>query len=359
MSRRSRLLPVLVAALALAAACSADPADDRAGSDGTGPPPTATPVDPPTTDPAPEQAALDPTAVTVEPTVEPVGRTVEGTIETEDGRVRRYRTYVPSTVDASPGSAPVPLLLAFHGGGGWGAQFAANSGFDGLAEANGFLVAYPDGTEGTADGSGLRTWNGGACCGYAASAGVDDVAFVDRLLDELEATYAVDPDRVVAAGHSNGAILSYRLACELSDRIVAIGVQAGALEVESCRPGQPVSVLHLHGDADENLPIDGGRGPRSIAGVDFSAPLDGAATLAAADGCDPDPVRAPTPGRTDLTATSWTGCDDGSSVTFVAVAGASHAWMGGTIAGGPGGDAYPDLDSSLQIWDFLSRQARG
>lgn len=372
MPRFARLVPLVLVIGLVAPACG-DGADGTerstegsgatapsssapaAPSPGGGEPTVAETTEPPVADPT-EQPAFDPAAVTVARGVEPVGRTIEGTLETTDGRVRSYRIYVPSRLAAASDPEPVPLLLAFHGGGGWGAQFEANSGFDRLAEANGFLVAYPDGTGREADGSGTRTWNGGACCGYAAAAEVDDVGFVAQLLDELAARYPVDAERVVAAGHSNGGILSYRLACELADRIAAIGVQSAALEVEACRPSAPISVLHLHGDADQNLPIDGGRGPRSVSGVDYTVPIEGAATLAAAAGCEPEPERASPVGRADLAVTTWVACDGGAEVAFVAVDGASHAWMGSTIAAGPGGEPFADLDTSLQLWNFLSRQ---
>lgn len=347
----------LVAVVLVATTCGSS--DGDAGADDPSPAVTSSTTTSTVAEPTTTVPAFDPSAAGVEPAVAPAGEATDATIETADGRTRTYRTYVPSSVDASPGAEPVPLLLAFHGGGGWGAQFERNSGFDGLAEANGFLVVYPTGIGGGADGSGLRTWNGGACCGRAAAEQVDDVAFVDQLLDELEATHPIDPARIYAAGHSNGGILSYRLACELSDRIVAIGVQSGALEIDGCRPTTPVSALHVHGSADDNLPITGGEGPSSIAGVDFTVPIDGAATLAAADDCGPTPTEPAPTGRTDLTVTTWTGCEDDAEVTFVEVADASHAWMGSTVGGsGQGGAPYPDLDTSLQIWAFLSAHPR-
>src|SRR6185295_5222148 len=89
---------------------------------------------------------------------------------------------------------------------------------------------------------------------------VDDVTFISLLIDELERTQPIDTHRVFASGHSNGAIMSYRLACELADKIVAIAVQAGTLFVDECAPSHHVSVLQIHGTADENLPINGGKG---------------------------------------------------------------------------------------------------
>ena len=203
--------------------------------------------------------------------VTPRAKTTDGTLRTPDGRVRTYHVYVPSTVVAGAGGAAVPLLVALHGGTGWGTQFERNSGFDGLAEANRFIVVYPDGIGIGANGTDLRTWNGGDCCGPAARQKVDDVGFIRLLIARLRSQYRIDPAHVVATGHSNGGILAYRLACELSDEIAAIGVQSAALEVNACRPSHPVSALQIHGSADQNIPINGGLGPKAISGVAFTA----------------------------------------------------------------------------------------
>ena len=187
---------------------------------------------------------------------------------------------------------------------------------------------------------------------------VDDVGFMRQLIGVLEAQYPIDPARVFASGHSNGGILAYRLACELSDRVVAIGVQSTALEVEPCRPVAPVSALQIHGTADRNIPIDGGVGPAAVSGVDFNKPIDGARALAAADGCPASPSGSTDPGNAEITISSWTPCRDRTQVAFVQVAGASHAWMGHTGNSGLTGTPYAKLDSSLAIWNFLSQHPR-
>ncbi|MGA0878030.1 MAG: alpha/beta hydrolase family esterase [Ilumatobacteraceae bacterium] len=202
-------------------------------------------------------------------------------VETTDGSRRHFRLYVPTTLRVGESA---PLLIALHGGLGSSEQFAANSGFDELAEANGFIVVYPDGIA-ASDRPGLQTWNGGYCCGPAARRDVDDVGFVQVLIDLLKERFNIDTERIFATGHSNGAIMAYRLACELSDVIVAIGVQAGSLGVDGCQPEKPVSVLHIHGLADANHPIDGGMGT-GVSGVEFRSGRLSVAALAEANECD-------------------------------------------------------------------------
>lgn len=287
--------------------------------------------------------------------IEPRGTTTEASITTPDGRVRRYRTYVPASL--VPGTN-VPLLVALHGGLGWGEQFENNSGFDGLAESNQFIVVYPDGTNAQAGSRKLLTWNGGMCCGPAAAQNVDDVGFVSQVIDTLSAAMPIDTRRVFATGHSNGAILAYRLACERSDLISAIGVQAGVLGV-ACTPTKPVSVFHLHGLADTNIPIDGGKGS-GVSGVTFPSPREAPQVFARANGCTQGPVDQGDPTNPDVSARTWAGCAASRAVQFVTVAGASHAWMGhsGTAAASTSlvGTPYQSLDASRAIWSFLAAQ---
>jgi polyhydroxybutyrate depolymerase len=332
-----RRVAAIVALLVTVAACS-----------GSSTPKT----EPATTTTTPRTVDVDDTS-SVHPAVEPAPTTADGTITTADGRARTYHLYVPTILGPK-----APLLIALHGGTGWGKQFERNSGFDGLAEANGFIVVYPDGIGVGADGTDLRTWNGGGCCGPAAKQQVDDVAFIRQLIADLRAQHDIDPSRVFATGHSNGGILALRLACELADQIAAIGVQSSALEVDTCAPTQPVSVLQIHGAADQNVPIDGGVGPNGISGVSFNKPRDAATTLAAADGCPGDPVTEQDTTNADLSTSTWS-CPHDVQVAFVEVAGANHAWMGHTSGGsGRVGPPYTKLDSSLVIWSFLSQHPR-
>ena len=293
------------------------------------------------------------------PAMAAVGSVTDEWVTTPDGRRRHFRLYVPSGVAVE--SENVPLLVALHGGLGSSDQFAANSGFDELAEANGFLVVYPDGIRAIPERPGLQTWNGGYCCGPAADRNVDDVAFILFLLDLLTERFDIDSSRVFAAGHSNGAIMAYRLACELSDRIVAIGVQAGSLGIDDCRPMEPVSVLHIHGLADTNHPIDGGRGT-GVSGVEFRSGRDAVIEMSLKFDCIADPSDRTLTSNEDVESFVWSGCEEGSRIELVTVAGASHAWMGhrAAMAGSAAlvGEPYMDFDASRAIWSFLNQHSR-
>jgi polyhydroxybutyrate depolymerase len=181
------------------------------------------------------------------------------------------------------------------------------------------------------------------------------VAFLRALVAEVTTRYRVDADRVYATGHSNGMIMGYRLACEAADVFTAVAGQAGTLGIDVCAPAPGVSLLHIHGDADANLPIDGGRGD-GISDVDFPSPRTGVRAFAAADGCDvTEMVTSDGPATTQR----WTACDDGAVVEFVTVAGASHAWMGAPAPARPGApEPFADYDSSYAVVSFLLAHPR-
>lgn len=354
--RRAPVLPVVFTVVVLFASTSCGRANrDRVGgattsstsapSSSAGASSTTTTRDPSPPDGGPVRAA-----------VEPVGAVADRSLKTPDGRTRTYHVYVPRDL---PDGADVPLLVALHGGFGNGNQFRRTSGFDGLAEANGFIVVFPDGTSIKALKD-SRVWNAGACCGAAVDGkdAVDDVGFLAAMVDDLADELPIDRDRVFFAGHSNGAMMSYRMACDRADLVRGIGVQSGALMTSSCIPSASVSVLHIHGTADHNVPIDGGVGDSSISRTTYPDPKAATATFADLDGCHQPPSEAVDADNPDVTSRTWTGCGDHSIVRFTAVSGANHAWMGhpspSTLSTRRSGEPYQSYDSSLAIWTFLA-----
>lgn len=251
-------------------------------------------------------------------TAYPAGSTTVGEI-VAGGMTRTFRVHVPPRYD---GRAPLPLVLMLHGGGGSGRQLeTASSRMSPIADREGFIAVYPDGT-----GARLRTWNAGGCCGSAVTNDVDDVGFVRALIDHLEAELCVDRRREFASGMSNGGLMSHRLACELSDRIAAVAPVAGTEMSPTCTPARPVAVMHIHGSDDGHVPWDGGEGC-GLAGVSFTsvpATMERRRTL---NGCDATTteVLAEGDGRCD----GWDGCDEGADVVLCTVSGGGHSWPGG------------------------------
>jgi polyhydroxybutyrate depolymerase len=282
--------------------------------------------------------------------------TTEGSLVTPDGRTRTYTLYVPATL---PANAAVPLLIGLHGRGGSGTYFETNSGFDALADQHGFIAVYPDGY--TPPAPKIRGWNGGYCCGASQVENVDDVTFIRELVHVLIAPQAIDGKRVYVAGHSNGAIFGYRLGCELSDVVTAIGVQAGSLGVSPCAPARPVPFLHIHGTADWRAPIAGGVGAGIPNGVDQRSALSSVQGYAAAIGATSGPATAIRPSNHDVSVSTWTGRSPLAVVEYIVVTGATHAWMGHPQAASQDaiiGKPYDGLDSTAEIWAFVSRFSR-
>lgn len=298
---------------------------------------------------SPDAPVTTPTAPSVIPANRPTPGESRATLEV-DGRDRGWRVYVPRSL-AQIGD--VPLVIGLHGGLGSGSQFAAGAYFDSQAERGAFVAVYPDGI---ARGRvlDLRTWNAGGCCGTAMNAGVDDVAFISAMIDHLASELPIDRDRVYATGHSNGGMMAQRLACDRADLIAAIAVYSGPLQT-SCAPSEPISVLNIHGDSDQNILIGGGNGPRAVSNTDYTSLADTASTWVALNGCGPTPEVT----SSEAVATStWTGCSDGVVVQTQVVAGATHAWAGGAPTGPLREDPSDALDASSAIWDFLSDKRR-
>ncbi len=292
-------------------------------------------------------AGVVPFGAPIEPAVTPVGKVVKGSLLTPDGRTRTYRLYVPRSL---PATKPVPLVVALHGRGGSAMGFENASGFDGLAEANKFLVVYPNGTF-SSDEVGGRVWNAGGCCGSAKQSedNVNDVRFISLLIDEIESDYNVATKRVFVAGHSNGAMMGLRLSCQLSGKIVAAAVQSGTLFVNKCRFKKPGAVLEIHGTADEFVPIEGGVGPMDPAPVDFPPPRNGLRKLAASNRCQPGTEAFTDSDDPTLSYEVWRPCKAHAIVEWVKVEGAGHAWMPSASA---------SFDSSAAAWSFLKAHPR-
>jgi polyhydroxybutyrate depolymerase len=255
-----------------------------------------------------------------------------------DGRTRTYVLHIPSGYHGNP---KTPLVLVLHGATQSPESVERMSGMSALADREKFLVAYPSGTGRL---SRVPTWNAGNCCGFALDHKVDDVAVIRALIGKLERDYPVDPRRVFVTGISNGAMMSYRLACELSDKIAAIAPVEGALNVD-CRPPHPVSAIVFHGTADRLVPFDGGSTPFQVGGGRTDGSVAGAVAFwAREDGCPSSPARSETP---EVRTTIYSGCKNGMGVALYAIPGGRHRWPRQP----PSGNHVPATDL---MWSFFA-----
>lgn len=269
-----------------------------------------------------------------------------------DGGERSYVVHVPPQYDPA---APMPVVLAFHGGGANADNMVAFSGLNEKADQAGFIVVYPEGSGRLAR---MLTFNAGNCCGQAAARSIDDVALTRLVLDDLEGIANVDRRRVFATGMSNGAMMCYRLASELSDRIAAIAPVAGPMGMKDCRPGRAVSVMHFHGDADEFAPFKGGRG-RGPSGTDFFSVQHSIDAWVAANGCQPAPQTTPLPDRAnDGTAVKeirYGSGRDGAEVVLVVIEGGGHTWPGRESRLRALGASTRDISANDMMWAFFQQ----
>ena len=250
------------------------------------------------------------------------------------GKERTFDLHVPATYDPAKGT---PLVLVFHGYTMTATDIATASHFAAAADTHGMIVAFPQGLG--------NSFNAGDCCGTAQSTGVDDVAFASAMIAAIENEYCIAPKRVFSAGFSNGGFLSYRLACELSDKIAAIAPVAGGLRIDkaTCTPKRPVPVLHIHGTGDLLVPYNGAIGTNPVSySIDAFKTKNGCAAGAGKNVFTKD----------DVSCTKWDGCSANADVELCTVTGGGHQWPGGDTL--PyGGSASPNLDSSETIAAFF------
>ena len=272
-----------------------------------------------------------------------------GTLES-GGLMREYQVYVPTGYNPT---RAVPLVLSLHG-------FASNmgqqryfSGWDILGEAENFIAVFPNGT-----GRPLR-WNAGefsaseragALMQAVIRAPSDDIQFLSDLLDSVETTYCIDSAHVYVTGLSNGGGMSNRVACELADRVTAIGTVGGAYPpLETCAPPRAVPVISFHGVLDPIVPFEGSE--------DMGLP--GAETWASAWAARNDCASIATTDDPDYAVVSvmrWSDCADDADVILYEIADGGHTWPGSaSFAEVMLGKTREDIPASAIMWTFFQR----
>jgi len=252
---------------------------------------------------------------------------VDGQLEV-DGRQRSYRLVVPSS---ATGDDPLPLVLILHGNGTDATSIAEKTGFDAIAEREGFLAVYPE----VADEAGV--WNGG----FSQRADdIDDVAFLRAVVEQVGKDHRVDPDRVYATGLSGGGMMSYRLACEAPDLVAAIA-PVSATMVGDCDPASAMSVLHIHGTEDRGIPVEG----REDRG--FPPVRDVLDEWGVVGDCAPVPDES-TEGN--VTTTRWTGCAPGIDVELLLLEGGEHEY--------PRSDLGASIDGPTVVWEYFAEHPK-
>lgn len=241
------------------------------------------------------------------------------------GLNRTYYIYAPAS--ASSGQ-PAPMVLAFHGGGGGATQFAQRMDLVNMAERYGMVLVLPQGAgrPGARNGKG-GSWNADSITpsGYAENNNVNDLAFVDALLRSVPSSYAVDRSRIYAIGFSKGGMMAYRAACVLNGQITAIAAVSATLSSADCPNPQGVSVLHIHGTDDRNVPLGGGVGEFTRGKSNWPAVGRGIGYFTSGNQCAPQGITTRPSSDTTCTAQQ---CGGNEKVELCLVQGGGHAWPG-------------------------------
>jgi polyhydroxybutyrate depolymerase len=279
------------------------------------------------------------------------------------GLKRTWLIHIPPGYDFTKS---VPLLIVLHGGGGTGRNMVklTMGGFDEISDTKGFVVVYPDGIE--------KHWKDGRNSDETGDSGhkgnIDDVGFISALIDHLINEMHIDWKRVYVTGMSNGAIMTYRLGCELSGKIAAIAPVAGNIPQNlliSCSPSRPVSVLAINGVNDPLVPFSGGdvTGPfgQKKLGKVLSA-KESVMFWVNKNGCKKipfisfEPCSDPENGTRTRKEVYINGKNNTEVILYI-IEGGGHTW--------PGGDQYlgewiigktsRDINADKVIWDFFEK----
>jgi polyhydroxybutyrate depolymerase len=236
--------------------------------------------------------------------------------------------------DPETAAEPLPAVIVLHGLGGNAEEMARMAEWPAAARDRGFLAVFPDGVE--------TSWNAGGCCGVASEDGVDDVALLDSLVDQLVAEEGVDPDRIFLTGYSNGGMMTYSYSCRRADRLAGAASVAGTDFDEECEPSGAIPFLQVSGEEDPVVPVLGG--DSSFPDLPDTPSVE-QSVLAVARGAECQP---PTATESDgLTRFESTGCRQGAQVRYDVIGGLDHSYPTSAIT-----PHYVAVDQILDFWGF-------
>ena len=266
-----------------------------------------------------------------------------------DNLLRSYVVHLPTTYYGNgPNSEPYPLVIALHGTGGSAQQMELGYSLNEKADKSNFVVVYPEGVR-TNGFLGIRTWNAGACCDYAMVNQIDDVAFIKELIDKLTVDYNINPKRIYVTGMSNGGMMAYRLACELSWKIAAIAPVSSTMMANHCEPERSVPILHLHSVLDTKVPYSGGIG---IGDYNFTSVDSVLTSWSIKNHCITAPIKVD---NGQFIRTSWNDCNGNVSIESYVTYDGGHSWPGGEQAAYWADPPSSNINANDLLWDFFQR----
>lgn len=218
------------------------------------------------------------------------------------------------------------------------------------SEETGSISVFPNGYSKFKSGS-FATWNAGHCCGDARDKNLDDVTFFKTMVKNLGQQLNIDPKKIYATGMSNGGMMSYRLACEMSDTFTAIAAVAGTDNTTDCKPTRPISILHIHAKDDDHVKFEGGAGAKAAPAEKITNFKSVPATVAKwveFNKCDSKPIKV------GSYCELYEKCKDGVKVELCVTPTGGHSWPGGKKPRGEE-ETFKDLSANDVMWDFFKR----
>ncbi len=272
------------------------------------------------------------------------------------GKERQFMVHLP---DSYEDEISVPVVLVLHGGGGTMQDMQNFTQMDNYSDENGFIAVYPQGIASQLNGF---SWADGRNT-IADQEGIDDVGFIDRLLDYLLSEYKVDQERVYVCGFSNGGFMTQRLACDLNDRFAAMGSLGSIMDVDlvnTCNPGRAIPMLLLTGTEDPFVPIEGGEMIGSGNVKDIISMDELVAFWVGQNSCNPTVNMQELPDivsvdQSTVTLFRYSSCDCAADVWYYRINGGGHTWPGVSlplyeIIAGP---TNRDIHASEELWKFF------
>ena len=248
-----------------------------------------------------------------------------------DGIDREYILYIPNSYD---GTSSVPLMLNFHGFGGSASQFMQEADMRSLAEANTFILVYPQGS--CLDGS--SHWNPCPIGGDNKST-ADDVGFIESMISEISSQYNLDMERIYAAGYSNGGMMAYGLANYKSDLIAAVASVSGTMLNCTGPTSHPMPVVHLHGTSDGVVSYNGSNDWNSVQStLEYWTSFNNTISTPTID--------TDNTGGMTIEHYSYEQGDNAVSVEHYKYIGGDHVWFNET---------YQGQNASELVWNFMSK----
>jgi polyhydroxybutyrate depolymerase len=284
-------------------------------------------------------------------------------LEIGAGAAKMTRTFIVHVPPGFDAKSKVPVVFMLHGAGGSGAGAMPETGWDAKSDREGFIAVFPDGTSPhpllpARFLLNPRLWNDGSGRGAIGVEHVDDLGFISKMIDFVEARYSADPARIYCTGFSNGASMTFSVGLNLSNRIAAIAPVAGHLWEREKQLAYPVPLLYIVGTADPFNPLGGGKVNLPFEKIQDRPPVeDSLKEWERMLGCGPEVQTARGNGFMEIT---YNECAKGGEVEYYTVKDLGHVWPGGKsrlpekFVGKPS----DNLNATDVIWDFFKAHPR-